>query len=154
MLYNISEKMKWDTTKIEILWGKAMKRLTENTIGCMANFCEAEDCVNYEADGCCSFERYRKLAYYEDMEEQGRLLILPCKVGDTVFELVPEYCDRRGKDMCNEYCDGWDTNCPDYEGETDICARKFCESMLFKIGKTVFLTSEEAEAALINEVKI
>lgn len=26
-----------------------------------------------------------KLAYYEDLEEQGRLVILPCKVGDTVY---------------------------------------------------------------------
>ena len=89
-----------------------------------------------------------KLRYYENLEEDGRFVVLPCKIGDTVFELVPEYCDRRGKDMCNEYCDGWDTNCPDYEGETDVCARKFCESMLNKIGKTVFLTREEAERVL------
>lgn len=26
-----------------------------------------------------------KLAYYEDLEEQGRLVILSCKVGDTVY---------------------------------------------------------------------
>ena len=26
-----------------------------------------------------------KLAHYEDMEEQGRLIELPCKVGDTVW---------------------------------------------------------------------
>lgn len=26
-----------------------------------------------------------KLGEYEDLEEQGRLLILPCKVGDTVY---------------------------------------------------------------------
>lgn len=28
---------------------------------------------------------YRKLKDYEDLEEQGRLVILPCKVGDTVY---------------------------------------------------------------------
>ena len=28
-----------------------------------------------------------KLAYYEDLEEQGRLVILPCKVGDTVYAI-------------------------------------------------------------------
>lgn len=26
-----------------------------------------------------------KLARYEDAEEQGRLIVLPCKVGDTVY---------------------------------------------------------------------
>lgn len=28
---------------------------------------------------------YRKLKKYEDLEEQGRLIKLPCKVGDTVY---------------------------------------------------------------------
>mgnify|MGYP000725991019 CR=1 FL=1 len=30
---------------------------------------------------------YRKLKEYEDLEEQGRLVILPCKVGDTVYAI-------------------------------------------------------------------
>ena len=29
-----------------------------------------------------------KLADYEDAEEEGRLVILPCKVGDTVYFLI------------------------------------------------------------------
>lgn len=29
-----------------------------------------------------------KLAKYEDLEEQGRLIKLPCKVGDTVYHVV------------------------------------------------------------------
>ncbi len=29
-----------------------------------------------------------KLADYEDLEEQGRLIKLPCKVGDTVYHVV------------------------------------------------------------------
>ena len=29
-----------------------------------------------------------KLAEYEDLEEQGRLISLPCKVGDTVYHVV------------------------------------------------------------------
>ncbi len=28
---------------------------------------------------------YRRLKYYEDLEEQGKLLKLPCEVGDTVY---------------------------------------------------------------------
>lgn len=31
-----------------------------------------------------------KLAYYEDIEEQGRLYILPCKSGDTVYYINPD----------------------------------------------------------------
>lgn len=31
---------------------------------------------------------YRKLKDYEDLEEQSRLIKLPCKVGDTVYHVV------------------------------------------------------------------
>lgn len=31
---------------------------------------------------------YRRLKDYEDLEEQGRLIKLPCKVGDTVYHVV------------------------------------------------------------------
>ena len=30
---------------------------------------------------------YRKLKEYEDLEEQGRLIKLPCKVGDVVYRI-------------------------------------------------------------------
>ena len=30
-------------------------------------------------------EAYYKLQHYEDLEEQGRLIKLPCKIGDTVY---------------------------------------------------------------------
>lgn len=33
---------------------------------------------------------YKKLAEYEDAEEQGLLLRLPCKVGDTIYEVSYE----------------------------------------------------------------
>ena len=40
-----------------------------------------------EADcGTCGLKGvYEKLKRYEDLEEQGRLMVLPCKVGDTVW---------------------------------------------------------------------
>ena len=31
---------------------------------------------------------YRKLKEYEDLEEQGKLVKLPCKVGSTVYHVV------------------------------------------------------------------
>lgn len=39
-------------------------------------------------------EVMRKLAEYEDLEEQGLLLKLPCKVGDTVY-LIDRYVNSR-----------------------------------------------------------
>ena len=40
-------------------------------------------------------ELREKLKYYEDLEEQGRLLVLPCKVGDTVYEIIEETVPNR-----------------------------------------------------------
>jgi len=36
-------------------------------------------------NGCIVPKLYDKLAKYEDAEEQGRLIVLPCKVGDTIY---------------------------------------------------------------------
>lgn len=40
----------------------------------------------YSQPTSLTFEKlFYKLAEYEDLEEQGRLIKLPCKVGDTVY---------------------------------------------------------------------
>ena len=85
-----------------------------------------------------------KLARYEDLEEQGRLIELPCKIGDTVWETK-----------------WWDdiTETRVIDGKTyfrHIMKHKVTKSTfsLFdydNLGKTVFLTREEAEAALKGE---
>lgn len=91
-----------------------------------------------------------KLGEYEDAEEQGLIVRLPCKVGDTVYDVVK--CDvgtsrifkmRVGciatfgsihkNKVWNMYLE--DTYTKAY--------RSFCD-----FGKTVFLTREEAERAL------
>lgn len=36
-----------------------------------------------------------KLRFYEDLEEQGKLIKLPCRIGDTVYNRVPS---RNGKE--------------------------------------------------------
>jgi hypothetical protein len=89
-------------------------------------------------------ELYGKLKPYADAEEQGRLVILPCKVGDKVFRVVPKcsasyvqcpFNGGYGIDRCNN-CDAF------------IQEESFYLFMFEDIGKTVFLTREEAEAAL------
>lgn len=67
-----------------------------------------------------------KLGKYEDLEEQSRLIKLPCKVGDDVYYILG---------IPNE------TPCV-----IDKCT--FELSDINKIGKTLFLTKSEAEAKL------
>ena len=71
-------------------------------------------------------EYLRKLKDYEDLEEQGRLVKLPCKIGDDVYYILG---------IPNE------TPCT-----IDKCTFKLSD--INKIGKTLFLTREEAEAKL------
>ena len=37
------------------------------------------------------------LEEYEDLEEQGLMLKLPCKVGDTVYRIIKEFYTRINK---------------------------------------------------------
>lgn len=84
---------------------------------------------------------YRKLKDYEDLEEQGRLVILPCKVGDVVYVTEPTLVEA----MCIRIqLDGdrngiW-VNAKGYPFDRWISFKAF--------GKTVFLTKSEAEAKL------
>ena len=73
-----------------------MERLTDYSddectyiIGVGNKTCE-EFCKN-AVDGCknCYIQQvFKKLADYEDLEDQGLLVRLPCKVGDTVYDIV------------------------------------------------------------------
>lgn len=94
-----------------------------------------------------------KLGELEDLEEQGRLLILPCEVGDTVY--IPKYyldCEydyhcplgyAEGKNMCEN-----GLVCDHEHKKFFISETLFDISMINSIGKTIFLTPEKAEAAL------
>ncbi len=93
-------------------------------------------------------EILNRLAQYEDLEEQGLLMILPCKVGDVVYfadvahpKAVIEEIKLSGRE--NEYC--W----VQYETSPETC--ELWDDGYFtddEIGKTVFLTRAEAEEAL------
>lgn len=81
-----------------------------------------------------------KLANYEQLEEQGLLLRLPCKVGDTIYYLE-RFCGG-AIDCPSGPCE----ECPDHE--FDILEGKFKLTDLCYFGKTMFLTREEAENKL------
>lgn len=90
-----------------------------------------------------------KLAVYEDLEEQGLLVRLPCKIGDTVYRvnagakqpIIPMTVSEIHF-LCykNERTVRFDTIDKEYMGES--CYR------LEDIGRIVFLTHEEAEKKL------
>lgn len=89
-----------------------------------------------------------KLAYYEALEEQGRLVKLPCKVGDTVYciENKEIYTCIVEKTSISKNNGVWvEISFP--KEMPDIVAIEYNPN---DIGKTVFLTKSEAEAAMNN----
>ena len=83
-----------------------------------------------------------KLAAYEDLEEQGLLVRLPCKVGDTVYKIT-RFCSGGIRDCGYSYeC----SECPEYKPFIEYIEFKI--PILKNIGKNVFLTREEAEKEL------
>ena len=113
-------------------------------------------CIN----GCIVPKLYKHLAEYEDLEEQGLLLKLPCKVGTTVYVIDTIYeCDNDYMDCIMEFPDRYQCErgfkC-EYEHEKLVVRpESFDFKMLDNFNKTVFLTKEEAEEKLkelnINE---
>lgn len=96
-------------------------------------------------------EVLRKLAEYEDLEEQGKLLKLPCAVGDTVYA----YCSVFGILAYAVDCIVIDKNitfqCCSYSEPIGDCPSECLDEIdpdISDFGKTVFLTREEAEAVL------
>lgn len=90
-------------------------------------------------------EMVKKLADYEDAEEQGLLLRLPVKIGEKLFTVEKFF--NTAKSTIYEYTfDGIEKDGLRlmYKGrKEDVCVFDIEE-----IGKTVFLTKEEAEQAL------
>ena len=74
---------------------------------------------------------FNRLKEYEDAEEQGLLIRLPCKVGDDVWTIM---CGMTGKHPA-------------------LFRHEFTLSMFSHFGTAVFLTKEEAEKALAEMEK-
>lgn len=86
-------------------------------------------------------EVYFKLKDYEDLEEQGRLVKLPCKKGDTVYNItwwddVQEKVLVKGKSYYRTV------------HKHKVTKSTFSYLDIDEFGKTVFLTKAEAEAKL------
>lgn len=119
-----------------------MERLTERVYdGLIIIKQDSGDEGNYKAAD--------KLATYEDLEEQGLLVRLPCKVGEKLWCIVNSAIRELRV---------YRFDMPAF-GTTDIVFRYAdgfkLERFVGEIGKTVFLTREEAEKKLeeIKEMK-
>ena len=81
-------------------------------------------------------DRMKELA---EADRTGRLVVQPCKVGDTLFRVFAgEILEHKVRNM--RYLA--------IQGRWDIDTTPFCSYVESSIGKTIFLTHEEAEAAL------
>ena len=83
----------------------------------------------------------KELKQYKNLEEQGLLLRLPCKVGTSVY-MVAQDCEGDALDCMRGDCEG----CPYLYSFVE--ENKFDAYMIEDIGKTVFLTQAEAEQKL------
>ena len=93
---------------------------------------------------CGGIDRLRELA---EADKAGRLVVLPCKVGDTVWitgSVRRLYSEKVRTFFCGD---------PSYNrGMADNGVKMIrttgCDIPIHEFGKTVFLTREEAEKAL------
>lgn len=134
-----------------------MERLTEKSDYGMYFYpeCFNDECSGIGTNEKCevcrfNYEICKKLGEYENLEEQGRLISLPCKVGDTLYRVnkgakepvimmrvLQLYIKQLHKDRTVIRIDAIND---DDMGESCY--------FLENIGETVFLTQSEAEAKL------
>lgn len=101
-------------------------------------------------------EWLRELQKYKDLEEQGRLITLPCKIGDTVYYINTHnrlslfkntvYESKVVRFVTTRYGTSIVIQIRNEYGCTELYSED-------NYNKTVFLTKEEAEAALKGENK-
>ncbi|HIT65957.1 MAG TPA: hypothetical protein IAB61_01740 [Candidatus Merdisoma merdipullorum] len=114
-----------------------------------------------ECDGCnkpydWKSECVKKLAEYETAEDEGRLVVLPCNPGITLYILRKKYtkCSKHNEEFdessccgCEDECDSrlfyYIVPCP------DVTAEQILEfERLGALNKKIFFSKEEAEKAL------
>lgn len=120
---------------------KNRKNKEKNTIVIPNSFISSADCAE-------KYEQVAKwleeLKSYKEAEEQGLLVKLPCKVGDIMFRI-----NKGAKNPIIELT-VTQINITRRSYNLEVIDRDCGELMCFKndIGKTIFLTREEAENKL------
>mgnify|MGYP000434098657 CR=1 FL=1 len=130
-----------------------MERLTEVTIEDGVKLYDISEklCLSRTTQGEKITTILKKLADYEDLEGQGMLIKLPCKVGDVVYA----YCNEFGileYEVDSIVIDKHITyQCSAYSEPIGDCPSECLDEIepdISDFGKTVFLTKSEAEEKL------
>lgn len=154
-----------------------MERLTVKWTDRVYDTFDTVDVVDNEYSKANYNKILTKLGEYEDLEERGRLIKLPCKVGDTVYvdntilpiedmecyedidNKIPLYFPARVVSfrfakrnwmkiaVKAKWLHEWIDDETGPESDYIECEKNFT-ILLSMIGKTVFLTKSEAEAKL------
>lgn len=97
------------------------------------------------AELCGGFDRLRELA---EADKEGRVVVLPCKVGDTVW-IVGAVRKLYSAKVRTFFCGHPSAVCGrDPDGHIHMIRTTECDIPMQEFGKTVFLSREEAEKAL------
>lgn len=115
--------------------------------------------ITYEAELLQAIKRVIALDRLTEIcnaEQEGRLVVLPCKAGDEVWVIIKDYteCSVYGDKYSSSGCSGCEVECDSQPTKSIkrirnvglISIAGWLSSNCF--GKTVFLTREAAEAAL------
>ena len=103
----------------------------------------------------------KKLYEYETAEEEGRLVVLPCKVGSVAYSICHRYtkCSKYGESFEEYSCSGCEElNCDSHKEyyihvNQSVSLEWIIRNMqLGNFEKTVFLTRGEAEKALKDKM--
>lgn len=116
-----------------------MERLTEKDFNFTSDF------VKSNLQSWSIAQALKKLQEYEDLEEQGKLLKLPCAVGDTVYSFSFVKVLTFRVDSFVIYADGIDAR---LVSDMDECKPFKADLDIADFGKKWFATREEAEAGL------
>lgn len=101
-----------------------------------------------DLENFCSYTRLRELS---EADKDGRLVVLPCKVGDTVWVTRNPWTGKLLKKPLDTYVNGMKMYSHGLYVNLLFDTRKINGTRDYEInhiGKTVFLTREEAENAL------
>ena len=97
------------------------------------------------AELCGGFDCLRELA---EADKDGRVVVLPCKVGDTVW-IVGSVRKLYSAKVRTFFCGHTSAvRGNDDDGHIQMIRTTECDIPMQKFGKTVFLSREEAEKAL------
>ena len=122
-----------------------MKRLTFDGNFCDIAMCQETPGSSFCEDGYCTQRKvWDRLKQYEDMEEQGLLIRLPCKVGDRVYRVIGN-CTFPGDCGTKRMCKGCEYRILYIEEDV------FYPGLLTDSGKLssrYYTSREEAEKAL------